>query len=110
MELQRVYKKAYIESLRTKFTKEAYLQDKFVSDYNQTLPLADVYNNAKELSLKMIPDADHDIDSAIALFEAYPNLSPILASQESLWIYLAHNELFEYVQKRRKVLCNNEKV
>ena len=108
MELQRVYKRAYIETLRSRITKDAYLQDKFVSDSSQTIPLADVYNQAEELSLRMIPDADHDFDSAIALFEAYPDLPPILASQESLWIYLGHNELFEYVQKRRKVTIDSK--
>ena len=100
MELQRVYKKSYVEMLRANIKKEAYLQDHFISDNKQTLSLADIYNNAGELSGKMIPDASHDIDSAIALYEAYPDLSPLLASQDSLWVYLAHNELFEYVQKR----------
>lgn len=109
MELQKVYKKAYVEYLRANINKDAYLQDCFVSDKSQTIPLADVYNNAAELKTKMIPDAMHDIDSAIALYEAYPDLSPLLASQDSLWIYLAHNELFEYVQKRRRV-TNDSKV
>lgn len=108
MELQRVYKKAYVEALRANIKKEAYLQEQFISDKAQTLSLADVYNNAEELSGKMIPEASHDIDSAIALFEAYPDLSPLLASQDSLWVYLAHNELFEYVQKRRKVSIDSK--
>ncbi len=103
MELQRIYKKAYLEYLRSNVKKEAYLQEHFSSDKKQTIPLADVYNNAEGLSQKMIPDANHDIDSAIALYETYPDLSPLLASQESLWVYLGHNELFEYVKKRRKV-------
>lgn len=108
MELQRVYKKSYVEMLRANIKKEAYLQDHFISDNKQTLSLADIYNNAGELSGKMIPDASHDIDSAIALYEAYPDLSPLLASQDSLWVYLAHNELFEYVQKRRKVSAESK--
>ena len=108
MELQRVYKKAYVEHLRTNINKAAYLQDSFVSDKAQTLPLAEVYNNAAGLKTKMIPDAAHDIDSAIALYEAYPNLSLLLAAQDSLWVYLAHNELFEYVQKRRKVTSESK--
>lgn len=108
MELQRVYKKSYVEMLRANIKKEAYLQDHFISDNKQTLSLADIYNNAGELCGKMIPDASHDIDSAIALYEAYPDLSPLLASQDSLWVYLAHNELFEYVQKRRKVSAESK--
>ena len=108
MELQRVYKKTYVELLRANIKKEAYLQEHFVSDKAQTLSLADVYNNAGDLISKMVPDASHDIDSAIALFEAYPNLSPLLASQDSLWVYLAHNELFEYVKKRRKVSVDSK--
>ena len=108
MELQRVYKKNYVAHLRRNVSKEAYLQDSFISDNTQTIPLANIYNNAKDLANKMIPDAIHDIDSAIALYEAYPELSPLLASQESLWIYLAHNELFEYVKKRRKVTIDSK--
>ena len=103
MELQKVYKKSYVEYLRANISKDAYLQEQFISDKNQIISLADIYNNAIGLLDKMVPDATHDFDSAIALYEAYPNISPLLAAQESLWVYLAHNELFEYVQKRRKV-------
>ena len=80
MELQKVYKHSYVDKLRTSVKKESYLRTKFESDLKQTILLADVYNNAATLSSKMIPDAAHDFESAIALFEAYPDISPILAS------------------------------
>lgn len=108
MGLQKVYKKAYVEYLRANIRKEAYLRERFDSDVSQTIQLADVYNNTVNLSDRMIPDAAHDIDSAIALYEAYKNISPILAAQTSLWVYLAHNELFEYVQKRRKMSIDSK--
>lgn len=103
MELQRIYRKSYLNYLSDNFKKEAYLQDCFDSDKSQTLPLADIYNNAPGLLEKMIPDSKHDCESAIALYEAYSNVTPLVASQPSLWVYLAHNELFSYVQKRWKI-------
>lgn len=103
MELQKIYKIKYVNYLSDNFRKEAYLQDQFVAENPQIIPLKDVYNNAGTLVEKMIPDSKHDFDSAVALYEAYPDLTPLVASQQSLWVYLAHNELFGYVQKRWKV-------
>lgn len=107
MELQKIYKTKYVNYLSDNFVKEAYLQDKFIAENPQVLPLKDIYNNASALIEKMIPDSKHDFESAVALYEAYPNLTPLVASQASLWVYLAHNELFSYVQKRWKVSANS---
>ena len=48
----------------------------------------------------MNPDKRKDFESAVALYEAYRDLSPIVASGKGLWVYLAHAELFDYVKKR----------
>jgi len=42
----------------------------------------------------------NDCEAAITLYEAYKDLSPLQASQESFWIYLTHVDLFQYVKKR----------
>jgi len=48
----------------------------------------------------MIPVASADCDSAIALYEAYPTLTPLQASDRAFWTYLTHVDLFQYVQAR----------
>ena len=48
----------------------------------------------------MIPTPQGDFESAVALFEAYPNLTPLQASDKDFWTYLTHVDLFEYVQYR----------
>lgn len=40
------------------------------------------------------------IDSAILLYEAFPNLNPLLASYAPFWLYIAHVELITYMRKR----------
>ena len=103
MELQKIYMTKYVNYLSDNFRKEAYLEDKFIAENPQIIPLKNIYNNAGTLIEKMIPDSKHDFESAVALYEAYPDLTPLVASQQSLWVYLSHNELFSYVQKRWKV-------
>jgi hypothetical protein len=48
----------------------------------------------------MKPDASADCESAIALYEAYPTLTPLQASDRAFWTYLTHVDLFQYVQAR----------
>lgn len=100
MELQKVYKSGYINKLSDRITTEAYLGGSFESDMNETVPLAEVYNKAPELIEKMDPDKKKDFESAKALYEAYQGITPLVASGKGLWVYLAHNELFDYVKKR----------
>lgn len=40
------------------------------------------------------------LDSAILLYEALPNLNPLLASYAPFWLYIAHVELTTYMRKR----------
>lgn len=40
------------------------------------------------------------LDSAILLFEALPDLNPLLASYAPFWLYIAHIELVQYMRKR----------
>lgn len=54
------------------------------------------------LLAKMLPLAspEKDFDAAVAFYEAYPSLPPLIASMERFWCYLAHIELFPYVAAR----------
>ncbi len=43
-----------------------------------------------------------DTDTAIAIFEAYPNLNPLEASSRGFWTHLTHVELWDYMRERFK--------
>lgn len=49
------------------------------------------------------------LESAILLYEALPDLNPLLASYPPFWLYLAHVELVTYMRKRwHNVLVNRD--
>lgn len=97
MELQRVFKHSYMDYLRRHIHIEDYQQEQFPYDESKTKHLANVYHPEGLLD-KM--DPDDDFKSAVALFEAYKSLTPLVASLPDLWVYLTHVDLFHYVQQR----------
>lgn len=96
---QYVFKKGYIEYLRTHIRVEDYLLEEFPYDRTQVLKLYKIMH-PEGLLEKLNPDSSHDIDTAIAIYEAYPNLPLHFAQQDDLWVYLTHVDLFPYVKKR----------
>lgn len=51
--------------------------------------------------LKEMCTGNHtNLECAILLYEAFPDMTPMLASYEPLWLYFAHSELFTYLRKR----------
>jgi hypothetical protein len=97
MELQRVFKRSYMESLKRNINIADYRGEKFPYDETQVRPLANVYR--PEGLLEKL-DPEDDFKTAIAIYEAYKDLDPLVASLPDLWVYLAHVDLFPYVQKR----------
>ena len=97
MELQRVFKRSYMEQLRRHININDYRGEKFPYDETQVRPLANVY---RPVGLLEKLDPEDDLKSDIAIYEAYPDLDPLVASLPDLWVYLAHTDLFPYVQKR----------
>ena len=60
-----------------------------------------------KLNEEMLPS----LDSAILLYEALPDLNPLLASYAPFWLYMAHVELVAYMRKRwPNVFVNREGV
>lgn len=108
MLLQRTFKKNYAESLldavRNGQDLDKYANDYFVYDQDQVAMIPGV-EYPEGLIDKMIPTTQGDLHSAIALFEAYHDLTPLQASDRTFWIYLAHADLFDYVQKRFPKVC-----
>ena len=97
MALQKVFKEAYVEALRSSIDPEKYAGEAFLFDETQVRYMANVHH-PEGLQDKMNPD--NLLESAIALYEAYPDLTPLSASKMELWAYLSHVDLFEYMQKR----------
>ena len=98
MALQKVFKEAYVEALRSSIDPDNYAGETFVFDETQVRYMANVHH-PEGLQEKMTPD--NLLESAIALYEAYPDLTPLSASKMELWAYLSHVDLFEYMQKHR---------
>lgn len=99
MALQPVFKRSYIEYLKTHIRPEDYMGDHFEYDRTQVVRLYGI-PQPEDLIRKLDPTPDGDIQSAIAIYEAYKNITPLFAQQDDLWVYLTHADLFEYVKKR----------
>ena len=103
--LQRTFKESYVKTLRDQVTMgisiRQYAEEKFEYDPSMVRAVANVYQPEgllEKLNPESTPEAD--FQSAVALYEAYKNLPPIVASSEAFWVYLTHADLFPYVQKR----------
>jgi len=96
MAQQKVFKEAYVDVLRDSVEPEKYAGECFEYDESQVKPLANVHQPVDLLD-KM--DPDNLLESAIALFEAYKDLTPLAASKIELWAYLSHVDLFGFMQK-----------
>lgn len=103
MELQKTFKDSYITTLKDQVKSGVaiplYGQDAFEVDETQVKRLAAVYA-PEGLREKMLQYVNDDFMGAKMLYEAYSNISPLLASNESFWAYLTHTTLFKYMQQR----------
>lgn len=97
MELQKVFKKSYMEYLRTHIDVQNYRAETFPYDKSMVRSLANVYK-PEGLLEKLNPE--DDFKTAVEIYKAYEKISPLLASLPDLWVYLTHVDLFPYVQKR----------
>lgn len=97
MELQKVFKHSYMDELRKNIHISDYQGDSFPYDPSKVKALANVY---KPEGLLERLDPEDDFTTAIEIFKAYNTVTPLLASLPDLWVYLAHVDLFTYVQKR----------
>ena len=97
MELQKVFKRSYMEELRRNIHISDYQGEIFPYEPSKVKALANVY---KPEGLLERLDPDDDFTSAIEIYKAYDGITPLLASLPDLWVYLAHVDLFPYMQKR----------
>lgn len=78
---------------------ERYAQPQFEYNKNEVRLIPEL-EKPLNLAEKLIPSKEGECASAIALYEAYPKMTPLMAADSSLWIYLSHADLFQYVQTR----------
>ena len=86
-----------MDELRKNIHISDYQGESFPYDPSKVKALANVY---KPEGLLERLDPEDDFTSAIEIFKAYDSVTPLLASLPDLWVYLAHVDLFPYVQKR----------
>ena len=103
---QKIFKSSFVADLRDKVRSGSSLCDylKKKIDYPTDVELESTIKiDSDKLKLKFKgPDesASSDIDNAIAIYEAYPDLNETQASDPRLWTYLSHVTLRDYVLAR----------
>ena len=108
MALQPVFKRSYIEHLRTHIRPIDYMGDHFEYDRSQVVRLYGI-TQPEDLLQELDPSPDGDYKSAIAIYEAYKDITPLFAQQDDLWVYLTHVDLFEYVKRRWPIKNDDDK-
>lgn len=101
MSLQKTFRARYAQQLEDEAKNgigiDRYTKSEFIYDKNQVLMIPTI-EKPEGLLERMNPKDDYM--SAIELFEAYESLSPLQAQDYSFWTYLAHADLFPYVQAK----------
>ena len=105
MELQKVFKHSYMDELRKNIHVSDYQGEVFPYEPSKVKTLANVY---KPEGLLERLDPEDDFASAIEIYKAYDMVTPLLASLPDLWVYLAHVDLFPYVQKRHSDVLKDD--
>ena len=97
MEKQQIFKEKYLLKLKADIDADKYRSNEFVFDKKQTLMMPNI-SKPEGLLLKL--NHENDFETAVQIFEAFKNLEPIQASDERLWAYLSHVDLYSYMIKR----------
>lgn len=103
MELQKAFKEEYLRQLKEQVKAgdalHLYGNDVFDVDQSQLDSFAGVYA-PEGLSDSLSGLHSNDFEAAKVVYEAYENITPLMASYEAFWAYLTHTSMFEYTQKR----------
>lgn len=97
MEKQQIFKAKYLLKLKEEIDANKYRSNEFVFDKKQTLMMPNIVK-IDGLAEKLNPE--NDFETAVKIFEGFKNLEPIQASDERLWTYLTHVDLYPYMIKR----------
>ena len=94
-----------MEDLRRNIQISDYQGETFPFDPSKVKALANVY---KPEGLLDKLDPEDDFTTAVELYKAYNTVTPLLASLPDLWVYLAHVDLFPYVQQRHSDVLKDD--
>lgn len=104
MEKQQIFKEKYLLKLKAEIDADKYRSNEFVFDKKQTLMMPNI---TKPEGLLSKLNHQNDFETAVQIFEALKNLEPIQASDERLWAYLSHVDLYSYMIKRWDAAYND---
>ena len=99
MEKQKIFSQKAVKELFEVFRADD-------SVYLSTVPFAVGYEELESPDINKVEnlperaDPNSDCETAIALFEAFPNLNALEASSSGFWTHLTHVELWNYMRKR----------
>lgn len=103
MARQLIFSQVAVDELELEFKAEGgdapYLQSEVFTTGKYTLESPTI-EAPVQLASRVNPESD--METAIALFEAYPNLNRLEASSRGFWTYLTHVGLWDYMRKRFK--------
>lgn len=110
MELQKTFKENFVKVLKDNIrlgkALSLYSAKEFEIDPSQVKRLAGIYAPI-DFKEKLNDCSDDEFEAAKVVFEAYKEISPLLASTEAFWVYMTHTSMFNYTQQRwPKVLDN----
>ena len=100
---QRILTESYIEKIFDEVSNniglDRFQSDSFPIDENYLLYTAQV-KQPQDLLASMVPTTDGDFRSAVALYEAYKDITPLQAINAHLWESLSLTDLFPYMRDR----------
>lgn len=99
MALQQVFTPGYVQHLKNNIKVENYRGEAFPVDERQVKSIR-LTTSTEGLGEFMAAHADDDFACGVKLYEALAGISPILAQDDRLWVYLSHTILFPYLQRR----------
>lgn len=111
MALQTIISKKAIEKIKDDVERgkdlDRFKMDDFPIDENDVLVLCGLAKPEGLLD-KLDASLSGDFKSAVAIYEAYKNLTPLQAIDEQLWESLALRDLFPYMQHRWSLKKTND--
>lgn len=105
METQKLFKSSYINRLIADLRQgstDRYLADEFEYNKESEIPNLEIKYNPVEL---ILPSGSNnfDFENSKIIFESFPTLNPVHATDERLWTYLTHVTFWKYMKARRPI-------
>lgn len=105
METQKLFRSIYVARLAEMLINsngDNYLSDDF--EYNKEAEIPNIEIKVKPSEL-ILPEGSHlyNFENSKIIFESYPNLNPVQATDPRLWTYLTHITYWKYMKARRLI-------